>query len=269
VFCLNTPIYFESILTNSPSSSSANDSCLWYTIDSTLYNTSVQYHWDFGDGNTSNAQHPMHSYSNSGSYTVTLEVTSDCQCPSTYSLNIVINSTVGPNLSSCSSVICEGDTVSYCTDATSPFWNIDGGSLYASTATDPCVEVIWDNNNNSLNDGAGLLEITDLSSNCLAASPHEIAVIPLNPVIKGPTNPCAGSFEEYSFAAIPGVNYYWGISGWGASIVNGGGTNKILVHWNQSGNFTVNLYMSSSVACPTTNSSKSVQVKPTLWTNTA
>jgi len=31
--------------------------------------------WDFGDGNTSNAQHPIHDYQNNGTYTVSLTVT--------------------------------------------------------------------------------------------------------------------------------------------------------------------------------------------------
>jgi len=35
------------------------------------------YHWDFGDGNTSNAKHPTHTFPNSGTYTVILTVTDD------------------------------------------------------------------------------------------------------------------------------------------------------------------------------------------------
>lgn len=33
--------------------------------------------WDFGDGNTSNEQHPLHTYTADGTYTVSLEVTND------------------------------------------------------------------------------------------------------------------------------------------------------------------------------------------------
>ena len=36
------------------------------------------YSWNFGDGTTSNEANPVHTYSTSGSYTVTLTVTNDC-----------------------------------------------------------------------------------------------------------------------------------------------------------------------------------------------
>ncbi|MFC1908817.1 DUF4349 domain-containing protein [Chloroflexota bacterium] len=35
------------------------------------------YEWDFGDGNTSTAETPIHTYKNAGSYTVSLKVTDD------------------------------------------------------------------------------------------------------------------------------------------------------------------------------------------------
>ena len=39
--------------------------------------TIVSWAWDFGDGNTSTAQHPSHSYAVPGTYTVSLTVTDD------------------------------------------------------------------------------------------------------------------------------------------------------------------------------------------------
>jgi hypothetical protein len=38
-------------------------------------NPPYDYHWDFGDGSTSDQQNPTHSYSNEGNYTVVLSVT--------------------------------------------------------------------------------------------------------------------------------------------------------------------------------------------------
>ncbi|MCK5342313.1 MAG: PKD domain-containing protein [Candidatus Heimdallarchaeota archaeon] len=37
----------------------------------------TQWHWDFGDGNTSTDQNTTHQYSTAGAYAVTLEVTDD------------------------------------------------------------------------------------------------------------------------------------------------------------------------------------------------
>jgi len=38
----------------------------------------LSYSWDFGDGNTSTLDNPVHTYSESGEYTVNLTVTNDC-----------------------------------------------------------------------------------------------------------------------------------------------------------------------------------------------
>lgn len=49
-----------------------------FTDESTdEFGTIVSWSWNFGDGNTSTAQHPIHTYASAGEYTVTLVVTSD------------------------------------------------------------------------------------------------------------------------------------------------------------------------------------------------
>ncbi len=63
-------------------------------------NTSVgggTYLWDFGDGETSTAEHPVHVYAASGGYTITLTVTNDCGTSTwTEEVEIVIISTELP-----------------------------------------------------------------------------------------------------------------------------------------------------------------------------
>ncbi len=41
--------------------------------------------WDFGDGNTDTVQNPVHVYTNPGTYTVTLTITTDSECVNTLS----------------------------------------------------------------------------------------------------------------------------------------------------------------------------------------
>ncbi|MFH1005428.1 MAG: PKD domain-containing protein [Bacteroidota bacterium] len=43
----------------------------------------VQWNWDFGDGNTSSKQHPLHIYNDTGTYIVTLNIMSDRECRDT------------------------------------------------------------------------------------------------------------------------------------------------------------------------------------------
>jgi PKD repeat protein len=51
--------------------------------------------WDFGDGNTSDEQNPLHIYDDLGEYLVTLTISSDT-CTSTYEEIVWVDSIVGP-----------------------------------------------------------------------------------------------------------------------------------------------------------------------------
>jgi PKD repeat protein len=65
-----------------------------YTDNSTTDNTITSWLWDFGDGNTSTMQNPVHSYTNSGAYTVCLTVSDSCGSDSTCMTVNVTDSTV-------------------------------------------------------------------------------------------------------------------------------------------------------------------------------
>lgn len=62
------------------------------TIDFT--NTSqmcpIGYLWDFGDGATSNSQNPSHTYSNAGTYNVTLTINGPCNAPGSITIPVSI-----------------------------------------------------------------------------------------------------------------------------------------------------------------------------------
>jgi gliding motility-associated-like protein len=47
----------------------------------------VSWNWNFGDGNTSGQQHPVHTYQNMGNYTVSLTVTNTHGCSNTFTRN--------------------------------------------------------------------------------------------------------------------------------------------------------------------------------------
>jgi hypothetical protein len=52
--------------------------------------TIVSYNWDFGDGNTSLMQNPLHAYNSPGSYVATLTVTDNDDATGTASVNITV-----------------------------------------------------------------------------------------------------------------------------------------------------------------------------------
>jgi gliding motility-associated-like protein len=68
--------------------------------DSTTFNDPiVNFNWDFGDGNTSNAQHPIHQYTSPGFYTVTLDVLTQAGCVDTMRVRNVIKVVESPLIS--------------------------------------------------------------------------------------------------------------------------------------------------------------------------
>ena len=118
------------------------DSGTIHILDSTLYNEPVQYHWDFGDGTTSNLAQPKHQYTRPGLFSVLLTAQSASGC--TDSMRIpapirVVNSPViGINGDS---VICIGGRLQHSgvlerqdTAAVRWIWNFPNGSTSGSIA---------------------------------------------------------------------------------------------------------------------------------------
>jgi FOG: PKD repeat len=69
---------------------------VYFTDKSTVAGSVIsQWNWDFGDGDTSNLQHPSHTYTGPGNHTVTLKVTSDKGCSKTISKPQYININTG------------------------------------------------------------------------------------------------------------------------------------------------------------------------------
>ena len=83
--------------------------------DSTLYNDSLTvYNWDFGDGTTSNLQHPSHQYSSPGLYTVSLNVQTQFACVDTFRIVDAVKIVESPLISiGGDSIICVNDFITH------------------------------------------------------------------------------------------------------------------------------------------------------------
>lgn len=92
----------------------------------------LSYAWDFGDGGTSTATNPSHTYLTAGSFTVTLVVTSSTGCTnSIVKTNEIIINFITASFTAPASV-CVNDSVSF-TNTSSPvptsvFWNFGDGT---------------------------------------------------------------------------------------------------------------------------------------------
>jgi PKD repeat protein len=114
---------------------------LTISLNNTTTNASgASYLWNFGDGGTSMQTNPSHTYATSGTYTVTLSVTTSCGSTST---NRQI--TTGPviNFTANTTTVCQGTQVQFselCTnDVTGFLWSFQGASPSVSTDANPLI----------------------------------------------------------------------------------------------------------------------------------
>ena len=277
VFCIDTDIQFFG--NNLNPNSLVEQECYpewiyeefyWY-FDSleSQYSYSTHYYWDFGDGNTSSQANPIHSYASSGPKTVTLIMNNNCQCSDTITMELFINSDVGPKIESCIGASCEGDTILYCTDAEIPVWSINGGLILNNTINNECIKVVWDNNDNSLTDGEGTLIVADASTSCGSGQTYfSVPILSSNPTIVGSDLVCQDTYEVYSYECIPGIEYDWSVVG--GTVVGGLNTSEIKVAWGaqQSGQVILNL-SSSTIACSDIQTTLDVEILPSININGA
>ena len=96
----------------------------------------VFWNWDFGDGNFSSAQNPIHTYSSSGIFTVTLIVTNSSGCSDTLVKNHLVNRAPTPDFTG--DTVCYGFPTSFTNlttsylPITSYFWDFGDGNTDTS-----------------------------------------------------------------------------------------------------------------------------------------
>lgn len=116
----------------------------------------LSYLWNFGDGGTSTAQHPAHTYTSQGNFTVSLRVTSSTGCittinrPNAVVINFLRASFISPPSA------CINDPVTF-TNTTTPLptwvlWDFGDGTtssmlspvkIFTSTGTFPVKLKVW------------------------------------------------------------------------------------------------------------------------------
>lgn len=175
----------------------------------------VANHWDFGDGSTSNAENPVHSYDHPGNYEVILTVYDECGCSNFYTETITVTE---PGLEiSCPTVTCEGSIETYSIVGT-PYtdervecrdyqWFVEGGHIVNQQGD--WVNVIWDDVDEN---GFGYLHFDQNSCNvkCQSTLVAKIPVVTKKGIIKGgKTSFCQGEQSTYKLPQWPTTDFEW------------------------------------------------------------
>lgn len=195
----------------------SNGTCIWKPGPW----TPTSWTWHFGDGASSTAQNPTHSYASPGTYTVTLIVScprDSVKIPVTVSPGITLSTTVTP--AGCST---PGSATTTATGS-GPFtytWSPTGGN--AATAS---------------NLPAGHYTVIVSNGSCTNQDTITINSSGTNPVtgpISGPTPLCPNTTgTTYSITNTAGSTYSWTVSGSG-TVTAGQGTNSATIDWGATG----------------------------------
>ncbi|MCP3929052.1 MAG: PKD domain-containing protein [Bacteroidetes bacterium] len=100
------------------------------------------YFWDFGDGNTSNAENPIYLYDEDGVYQVELTALNECGLVSLIQEVTIITAPLA-DFNAAETIGCAPFTVSFfdasSSNATEWFWTFEGGTPSTSTNSDPII----------------------------------------------------------------------------------------------------------------------------------
>lgn len=106
-----------------------------------------EFFWDFGDGNTSTQEEPIHNYPGPGTYEVTLIVNDSTECfiPDTARIDVIVSQFVGDAYGPPGQV-CPGDTVQLIADGgdLSDYAWFPGTGLSDSTIAEPTAVITED-----------------------------------------------------------------------------------------------------------------------------
>ncbi|MDX1910949.1 MAG: PKD domain-containing protein [Saprospiraceae bacterium] len=191
------------------------------------------YEWWFSDDFSTTAEvNPSHTYLLPGLHTVRLVASSGCLCSDTTEITIEVLNAQAPTLD-CVSTVCPGETATYtASNACPPFsWTVSGNGtiLNGGTATSDSISVQW-------NDGpVGAITLSAAPCSgaaCPTGGVIEIPIISNNAEIEGQVRVCPGATEVYTIEPFGGgTGFTWTLPQ-GGNIIDGQGTNRVVVEWN-------------------------------------
>lgn len=173
---------------------------------SSLSSGTANYSWSFGDGNTSTAVNPFHTYATTGSFIVTLVATSNNGCIDSVKKTVIVNSTLSIASVSSNSPLCSGQTLNLTTSPVSgATYSWSGPNGFTSSLQNPSIT------NVTITD-SGVYSLTVTLNGCTSASSSTHVAInqtPLPPTVNSNLQVCAGQPINLTASGAAGVTYSW------------------------------------------------------------
>lgn len=214
------------------------------------------YLWNFGDGSTSTAASPSHTYTSFGSYDVTLAVTNIYGCSDliTFSDYIQINPTAEVDFLPSATNICAGTTISFdnTSASTSGTWLWNFGDGTTSTLFEP----------SHTYSTAGTYTVTltgDFGSGCVGTVTYtDLITVNVTPTVAfsstDPESVCELPYTVSYNAAVTGgpVSYLWTFEDAGGSFTSTSSSPSYT--YNTLGTFDVSVTVTNAAGCSATSS---------------
>lgn len=187
--------------------------------------------WTSSDGLFSNNTQITTSFSDAGTYYVYLNAINECLCSNLDSVEI--NVLPGNSIEiECIGTVCPDTEVTYTASSVcgSYTWSItgDGTITDGGNSDDDFITIQW----NSGPGGYISLEGTGCSdASCKSSTTAYIPIISSNVAIAGKDIVCPAATEVYEVPFYQGTEYLWNVER--GYIINGQGSNKVEVAWNE------------------------------------
>lgn len=185
----------------------ASDFCVntgvQFTNTSSIAQGTMSYLWNFGNGQTSTAQSPLHSYSNAGTYSVNVLVTSNNGC--THSNTQTIQVRPAPTVQFNVSNACELNNLNLVNTSTISSGNLSYNWNFGDATTSTV------NNPQKSYSAAGVYSLQLIATSnfgCVDSSAVPVTIHPL-PVLTMPDTINSCNASETLNAGNPGSTYIW------------------------------------------------------------
>lgn len=215
----------------------------------------VLWNWNFGDSNTDTQQHPSHTYSNFGNFTVTLTVETDSGCTATFTRNVEVfanpvASFTGQNV--CAETAINFDNTSSIASGNISQWFWDFGDFDWLPAIPNSTSMVFEPVFTYYTEGTYTVELIATSNNgCKDTVENTVTIHPVPQPFFTVENVCFGNAAEFINQSIISsgniTNYNWNFGN------NQTSTQQSPVHnYGNTGLYTVTLTVTSNNNCSST-----------------